>query len=188
MKAYIEAQVDNNFRNHPIIIAMCREGVDFAMEKLKDEKIENVLDVGCGDGYALERFKELGIKGLKGVDALEDRIETTKAKGFDAVCADFYEYEDTDNFYDLIFCSHTLEHFPHWEQAINKMLRFIKKGGHLFLIVPTLGDIPQSQAHFSFFEDGRIIAEFLETCGMEILSNFHHRRSDPEVWILAKKL
>lgn len=45
-----------------------------------------------------------------------------------------------NNFFDIIICSHVLEHIPDDIKAINEMHRVLKKDGLLFISVPIDGD------------------------------------------------
>jgi SAM-dependent methyltransferase len=48
-----------------------------------------------------------------------------------------------DNYFDVIFCSHVLEHVPDDVRAMRELFRVLKPGGWAILQVPILGDQTQ---------------------------------------------
>ena len=183
----LKLQEENNFREEPSIIKMCHKAIDWVMKEKKDKQILSVLDVGCGDGYGLVRFKdEYSVKTLKGVDVLADRIKNAREKGLNCDCMDFYDFMEKDK-YDLVFSSHSLEHFPYFENAIDIMTNALHSEGILALVVPLLKkDRPQSAAHFSFFETGQEIIDYLSN-DYTIMKSEIVKTDTDEIWILAKK-
>lgn len=73
---------------------------------------ERVLDVGCGTGFAAKYFLALpSVKEWKGVTLGEDKIaECAKDKVEDMDFSDLWP--DVNNYYDLIYSRHALEHSP----------------------------------------------------------------------------
>jgi len=97
---------------------------------VKDRKIVTILDVGCGEGFTLIKFKEFGIgKRLKGVDISENAISVGKmlypclnlSKG------DVYDLRYKDNSFDLVVCSEVLEHLDNPRRALREVLRVTRK-------------------------------------------------------------
>jgi SAM-dependent methyltransferase len=96
----------------------------------------HVLDVGCGQGVALEEFKSRGCDAigitLNAVDAQECR-----RKGYDAREMDQSFLDFSDGSFDLIWCRHCIEHsvFPFF--TLSEFARTLKAGGWLYIEVPT---------------------------------------------------
>jgi SAM-dependent methyltransferase len=94
----------------------------------------SVLDVGCGQGAALELFRDAGFKAT-GVTMGEDAA-ICRAKGFDVLEQDFSFLAFADGAFDLVWCRHALEHsvFPYF--MLSEMFRMLKPGGLLYAEVP----------------------------------------------------
>src|SRR5687768_9854464 len=76
-----------------------------------------VLDVGCGQGVALKRFKELGCEVI-GLTTNEVDLAACKSQGFHVAEMDMHEISVTheggwpEDSLDLIWARHVLEHSP----------------------------------------------------------------------------
>jgi len=95
------------------------------------EGTKNLLDVGCGRGYFLNRIAEsspdIALTGCDVVDKLDyDGIELVNASAVDL------PFED--NSFDVVTCSHTLEHILNLSAAINELKRVARN--ILFIVVP----------------------------------------------------
>lgn len=93
-----------------------------------------VLDVGCGQGVALEIFREAGLDPL-GITLGED-AQVCRAKGLNVVETDFAFLDFPDESFDLVWCRHAIEHsvFPFF--TLSELHRVLKPGGVLYLEVP----------------------------------------------------
>jgi 2-polyprenyl-3-methyl-5-hydroxy-6-metoxy-1,4-benzoquinol methylase len=95
---------------------------------------QRVLDVGCGQGLALERFAKLGLKPI-GITLAAD-YGICLAKGHDVRAMDQSFLEFADQEFDLLWCRHVLEHsvFPFF--TLSEYHRVTKPGGHVYIEVP----------------------------------------------------
>jgi len=73
-------------------------------------KFNQVLDVGCGQGFCKPIFKDLGIH-WKGVTIGKD-YEACKKKGLDVYNSDVSFLDMKDGEVDTVFARHILEHSP----------------------------------------------------------------------------
>lgn len=109
--------------------------------------VENglLLDVGCGNGNAMERFKERNWK-VKGTDFDPKAISEAKEKGLDVYLGDLKEIAFPDNSFDLVFLSHVIEHVPFPIDTLTECYRILKPEGHLVAITPNAN----SKSHKDF--------------------------------------
>lgn len=94
-----------------------------------------VLDIGCGQGVALERFRVRGMQAM-GITLNETDLMVCRANGFDVVKMDqsFLEFED-DSF-DIIWARHVIEHSVIPLYTLHEYRRILRPGGYLYLEVP----------------------------------------------------
>ncbi len=90
---------------HP---AFAKQVIDTWLSKLTG--CNSVLDVGCGEGFAEDFFKEWNVA-YEGV-CLGDDYLVAKERGRNVKRMDFSFLEYPENTFDLIFSRHSLEHSP----------------------------------------------------------------------------
>jgi SAM-dependent methyltransferase len=118
---------------HRVIETLHRDGLLRAGDR--------VLDVGCGQGLALEEFKHLGVRAV-GVTLGPD-YEICVARGFDTRAMDqsFMEFDDGE--FDLLWCRHVLEHSVAPLFTLSEYRRLLKPRGLAYVEVPA----PDTSAH-----------------------------------------
>lgn len=96
---------------------------------------ENVLDVGCGQGPALEIFRDLGIVAT-GISLNDNDITICRKAGHDVRKMDQNDLEFDDGIFDFIWARHVLEHSiaPFW--TLHEFYRVLKPGGWLYAEMP----------------------------------------------------
>ena len=143
-------------------------GIDEIKEFIKFN--DKVLDVGCGHGYALEKFKELGAVPT-GITLNEDDHNKTRFMGHDIRIMDmnFLEFEDQE--FDIVWARHCLEHtiMPYF--VLTEMSRIIKKGGIIYIEVPspdTCGANEEDPNHYSVF-GGKMWWVLINKAGFDVI-------------------
>lgn len=105
--------------------------------QIKDLDIESVLDVGCGEGFTLNKLQEEGIgKKWEGIDFSEEAIKIGKKlyPSLDLHKGDISNLEYKNSSFDLVCCAEVLEHLKEPEDGLKELLRVSKK--YLILSVP----------------------------------------------------
>jgi SAM-dependent methyltransferase len=101
------------------------------------KNLDSILDVGCGEGFTLNRLKEHGIgKRLEGLEYSIDAIKLGKKTYPDIKIkqGDIYNLPYEDNFFDLVLCTEVLEHLDYPQKALKELIRVSNK--YLVVSVP----------------------------------------------------
>src|ERR1035437_3886429 len=101
------------------------------------KKVDSILDVGCGEGFTLNRLKEKGIgKKLEGIEYLPAAIDLGKKTYPDIKITQgtIYELPYKDNSFDLVLCTEVLEHLDKPQDALKELVRVSKR--YLVISVP----------------------------------------------------
>ncbi|MGV8952325.1 MAG: class I SAM-dependent methyltransferase [Cypionkella sp.] len=104
------------------------------------DKPGSMLDVGCGEGYALAFFKELGWS-VRGLDYSRAGLESKNGHcAADLVDGDVVQLlkneQAASNSYDLIWLQNVLEHVIDPVALLNSLRQLVKPGGVLVVTVP----------------------------------------------------
>ncbi len=104
----------------------------------------NILDIGCGTGWALGQAADLiDNRGLfYGVDLSAKMIERAKEnfkakENFHFVKANAESIPLNDNLFDIIICTNSFHHYFNPEKALKEMYRLLKTGGKVYILDPT---------------------------------------------------
>src|SRR5258708_16302348 len=99
--------------------------------------LESILDVGCGEGFTLNKLKAAGIgKKLEGIEYLDEAIKLGKKYHPDIVIkkGTIYDLPYKDNSFDLLLCTEVLEHLEYPKKALKELVRVTKR--YCLLSVP----------------------------------------------------
>ena len=94
-------------------------------------KSENIIDVGCGNGFLLNKIK-LPLSKF-GCDVF-DEDEYKNSKTFNYSKQDIKNLKFKDNFFDTVICCHTIEHIPDIYSAVNELKRVARR--EIIIVVP----------------------------------------------------
>ena len=100
-----------------------------AIASALDPSAKNLLDVGCGNGYLLERLGGRGLS-LFGCDI----VDKAAGKAFRYVRANIERLPFPDKAFDVVTCCHTLEHIVDLGAAVSELKRVARK--QLIIVVP----------------------------------------------------
>lgn len=132
-----------------------------ALEKCcQMSSIKTVLDIGCGKGNHSNIFAEFG-KCVTGIDAgFTCRTDTQK---FKFIKGDFETYQFEEK-YDLVWCSHVLEHQLNVENFIKKIFSCVKDNGYVCITVPDEMNGWVIEGHVHFWNAGQLMCNIIH-CG-----------------------
>lgn len=146
-----------------------------------------ILDVGCGQGPALDIFREKGYQPT-GITLNDDDVAVCRNKGHQVTKMDQSFLDYPPEAFDLIWARHVIEHsiFPHFTLA--EFSRVLKTGGLLYLEVPapeTACHHENNRNHYSVLNRG-MWASLLGRNGLQLLEqvnfNFTTGLGPDEYW------
>lgn len=122
---------------------------------------QNVLDIGCGDGSALQKLKSLGFDKLYGTEIDLGQCYRLKKAGITAFNTNDLTTLSTTQRFDVVRMSHVLEHVYNPKETINKTKQLLKNNGILLIGVPNF-DSPASKISGKYF------------CGLQLPTHLFH--------------
>lgn len=95
-----------------------------------------ILDVGCGQGPALDIFREKGYRNVVGITLNEEDVRVCSEKGHKVLKMDQSFLDFSDGVFDFIWARHVIEHsiFPYF--TLHEFHRILAGEGLLYLEVP----------------------------------------------------
>jgi len=148
-----------------------------------------VCCVGCNDGLELEEWHRQGYEPV-GFDLHPERVDVARKCGLAVQVGDIHAPPFDPETFDIVFCSHTLEHARDRAVACKALAGLVKPQGLLLIVVPLeVPGFPRTNpAHTaSVKHPDDILQHFTGWGGLEprIVKNHH---GDPELYLVLKKL
>lgn len=108
-----------------------------SVKSLIPDKAKKILDIGCGDGYFVNKLSVFFHNSAKiyGIDISDKLIKAAKIKypHLNFTCADSDKLPFINNEFDLIFCTEVLEHLVNPEKSLSEAGRVLKKDGKMII-------------------------------------------------------
>jgi SAM-dependent methyltransferase len=101
----------------------------------------SLLDIGCGDGVALARMREVGWNDLHGVDLDQQAVARARERGIDAHAGTVASAHYPDASFDVITMSHVIEHVLDPIDLMRECHRVLKPGGRMVVVTPNIESI-----------------------------------------------
>ena len=146
-------------------------GIDSVKDRIKHG--DKILDVGCGHGYAMDVFKELGADpvGIT-LDAYDKKIAESRGHVVNLMDMSFMEFEN--EYFDGIWARHCIEHsiFPFY--TLYEFNRVLKPLGWLYLEMPSPGSAYNHEFngnHYSIL-GGKMWASLITRANFKIIGSF----------------
>lgn len=108
---------------------------------------DNVLDIGCANGYSTTKYAKRWLLRIKGIDYSSEMIAEAK-KRLNGVCSniifeegDILSLKEEEGCYDKIICTRVIINLGSWERqvrALKALAKPLKKGGTLLLSEATI--------------------------------------------------
>ncbi|MFH1130931.1 MAG: methyltransferase domain-containing protein [Pseudomonadota bacterium] len=110
---------------------------------IKNGPVHRLLDVGCASGRTSVFTKSLGVKELVGVEIDERAVKIARNYMDCVIHADVNETELNypDDYFDMIFFTDILEHLVDPWKVLQKITRYLCKGGFALISLPNIGHI-----------------------------------------------
>ncbi len=109
--------------------------------QLLPERLERVLEIGCGRGDTLEWVRNLGrTRTTYGIELFSDSADAARAKVDCVICGDFEVIVLPEDFsgFDLILCLDVLEHFVDPWKAVRRIGELLAPGGSIITSIPNV--------------------------------------------------
>ena len=98
---------------------------------------KSILDIGCGEGIALEKLvRKFPGKVVAGVDLERENIEICTRYGLTAVYSNLYELALPSGSFDVGIMIDVLEHLDRPEEGVKELYRVLSPGGRLIVVIP----------------------------------------------------
>lgn len=128
------AHATDNYRKHtasnPLQRFLIGRFFNTLINEARKLNPNNILDVGCGEGFTLEKFRLQGIgKELVGIDFSNEAISIGKKTHPELKLqpGTIYHVPFKSSSFDLVVCTEVLEHLEFPEKALEQLEKVTKK-------------------------------------------------------------
>jgi 2-polyprenyl-3-methyl-5-hydroxy-6-metoxy-1,4-benzoquinol methylase len=99
-----------------------------------------LLDVGCGEGRAIEWLSQLGWN-AEGVDFDRSAVGRARERGLRVALGSIHEQAYPSESFDAVTLSHVIEHVPEPASLLSECRRVLRPGGVLALVTPNASSL-----------------------------------------------
>lgn len=128
-------------------------------------KGRTALDVGAHDGLGCDYLRAKGCRHVEGVELVPEMVQAATDRGRPVRQGDMHHLAHHDATWDIVTCIHALEHVPDPAVALGELLRVLRPGGWLLLVVPREAEPVAEHAHNCSFPDSKALRRLVEENG-----------------------
>ena len=143
---------------------------DVCLKQISLPPAAKILDIGCGQGVALEIFKKHGFAPI-GITLNNEDVAICQQKGYEVYQMDQSFLDFADDYFDFVWCRHCLEHsiFPYF--TLQEIYRVIKNEGYLYIEVPAPDTSCRHQTNKNYYSvlGKSMWLDLIKRSGFEIL-------------------
>jgi 2-polyprenyl-3-methyl-5-hydroxy-6-metoxy-1,4-benzoquinol methylase len=168
-----EANVGYLEEGNDLALLYGQDFVLWASKYLSTRLDRELLEIGCGRGYLLNEYYNLGIRNLSGIDPNPGSVESLRSKV--NFIKGFFPDDMTKGRYDIIMHYDVLEHIFEPVVFLKKHLEHLNEGGIVLVAVPDcskaieLGDVSMAiHEHVNFFNEASLQSVFTKA-GFKVL-------------------
>jgi SAM-dependent methyltransferase len=99
-----------------------------------------LLEIGCGNGYLLQRMRTLGWD-VEGVDFDAECVESVKRRGIRCRCGDVREQEYAPGTFDAIYMGNVIEHVYRPLELLGFCRQLLSSNGRMVIVTPNASSI-----------------------------------------------
>jgi SAM-dependent methyltransferase len=114
---------------------------------------ESITDIGCATGGLLAEFKRRGFDNLQGMDPSSACCSVAKRLfEINVIPMTISRLNEVTERFDVVMLTGVLEHLRDVEESLNALIKLLKPGGRLVIVVPDASKYQESfSAPFQFF-------------------------------------
>lgn len=151
-----------------------------------------ILDIGCGQGVALELFQNQGFDPI-GITLNSEDVAVCQQKGYEVYEMDQSFLDFPDASFDFVWCRHCIEHsiFPYF--TLSEIYRVLKPQGFFYLEIPAPDTVCNHEANINHYSvlGKKMWKKLLHKSGFKVLKvldiQFHTRLGMDTYWAMIQK-
>lgn len=140
----------------------------YIMDLVSGNGETEILDAACGRGYLAQKIHDLGSKHVTGVDVfISEELKAASSETLRFVEGQLQKLPFDDEQFDVVICSHALEHIREYKICVRELVRVAKN--KVIIIVPKQREYKYTpDLHVNFFPYMYSFLEFLHDAGIPV--------------------
>jgi 2-polyprenyl-3-methyl-5-hydroxy-6-metoxy-1,4-benzoquinol methylase len=122
-----------------------RIAIPFGLKELASFPKGKLIDVGCGSGFTVNLANTLGWNAT-GLEMDATAVKAARSQGLNVFEGSYHKLSEYKNTFDVVVCSHVLEHVHDPINLLALSIESLKNGGALLLSLPNSAS--QLRKHF----------------------------------------